>query len=153
MRSTVERLGTRIPSYKIPLATVASPDNLTPQSGNVYSPSVTSGEVTVGTAGAGGLGAIDSKSLEQSTVDLATELTKMVEAQRACKASGKRLCHAQEWKSACKGPEGTMFTGARRPGRVATGNSRTPRRRCGPRGAKSCRRPPRMLWLLRPRSA
>ncbi|SDR62872.1 flagellar hook protein FlgE [Rhizobiales bacterium GAS191] len=81
--------GTRIPSYKIPLATVASPDNLTPQSGNVYSPSVTSGEVTVGTAGAGGLGAIDSKSLEQSTVDLATELTKMVEAQRAYSANSK----------------------------------------------------------------
>src|SRR5207237_853156 len=27
----------------------------------------------------------------------------MVEGQRACKASGKRLCHANEWKSACAG--------------------------------------------------
>jgi sulfatase modifying factor 1 len=33
----------------------------------------------------------------------------MVEAKRACVASGKRLCHAQEWKSACKGPEGTRY--------------------------------------------
>jgi hypothetical protein len=33
----------------------------------------------------------------------------MVEAQRACKASGKRLCHAKEWKAACKGPENTRF--------------------------------------------
>jgi hypothetical protein len=33
----------------------------------------------------------------------------MVEASRACKASGKRLCHATEWKSACKGPDKTRF--------------------------------------------
>jgi sulfatase modifying factor 1 len=33
----------------------------------------------------------------------------MVEAQRACTASGKRLCHAQEWKSACEGPEQTRY--------------------------------------------
>lgn len=33
----------------------------------------------------------------------------MVEAQKACKASGKRLCHAKEWKSACKGPEKTRY--------------------------------------------
>ena len=33
----------------------------------------------------------------------------MVEAQKACKASGKRLCHAKEWKSACKGPENTRY--------------------------------------------
>jgi hypothetical protein len=33
----------------------------------------------------------------------------MNEAQRACKASGKRLCHAKEWKTACRGPENTAF--------------------------------------------
>ena len=33
----------------------------------------------------------------------------MNDAQRACKASGKRLCHAQEWKAACKGPEKTRY--------------------------------------------
>jgi hypothetical protein len=33
----------------------------------------------------------------------------MVDAQRACGASGKRLCKAQEWKSACKGPDQTKF--------------------------------------------
>src|SRR5690606_32150126 len=31
----------------------------------------------------------------------------MVEAKRACAASGKRLCRADEWKAACKGPSGT----------------------------------------------
>jgi sulfatase modifying factor 1 len=33
----------------------------------------------------------------------------MVEAKRACSASGKRLCHAQEWKTACRGPESTRY--------------------------------------------
>jgi formylglycine-generating enzyme required for sulfatase activity len=33
----------------------------------------------------------------------------MVEAKSACEASGKRLCHAQEWKAACKGPEKTRY--------------------------------------------
>ena len=33
----------------------------------------------------------------------------MVEAGRACKAAGKRLCHAKEWKNACKGPGKTRY--------------------------------------------
>lgn len=33
----------------------------------------------------------------------------MNDAQKACKASGKRLCHAAEWKSACMGPEKTKY--------------------------------------------
>ena len=33
----------------------------------------------------------------------------MVEAKRACSASGKRLCKAAEWKTACKGPESTRY--------------------------------------------
>ncbi len=33
----------------------------------------------------------------------------MVEAKRACSASGKRLCRAAEWKSACKGPDATRY--------------------------------------------
>ncbi len=33
----------------------------------------------------------------------------MVEAKRACEASHKRLCRAQEWKTACKGPDSTRY--------------------------------------------
>lgn len=33
----------------------------------------------------------------------------MIEAKKACSASGKRLCRAQEWKAACKGPEATRY--------------------------------------------
>jgi flagellar hook protein FlgE len=41
------------------------------------------------TAGTGGLGTIVSSSLENSTVDLATELTNMIEAQSAYQANSK----------------------------------------------------------------
>jgi hypothetical protein len=33
----------------------------------------------------------------------------LVDAQNACKASGKRLCHAAEWKTACKGPDHSQY--------------------------------------------
>ena len=81
--------GTRISSYRIPLAMVASPDNLTARDGNVFSESLTSGSIHVGTAELGGLGKISSSTLENSTVDLASELTSMIEAQRSYTANSK----------------------------------------------------------------
>lgn len=81
--------GTRIQAYKIPLATVASPDNLTPWTGNVFSVSDDSGDLQIGIAGTSSLGSIVSGALERSTVDLANELTLMVEAQRSYTANSK----------------------------------------------------------------
>ena len=81
--------GTRIPVYRIPLAQVTSPDLLTPLAGNVFQASSTSGGVTVGFAQSGALGSIMSKTLEQSTVDLASELTTMIDAQRGYTANSK----------------------------------------------------------------
>lgn len=81
--------GTRIPVYRIPLAHVASPDLLTPLAGNVYLPSAGSGDVEVGFAQSGGMGSIIANALEQSTVDLATELTSMIDAQRSYSANSK----------------------------------------------------------------
>ncbi len=75
--------------YQIPLATVASPDNLTVLSGNVYQTSSTSGVVTMGFAGSSGFGSIVSGALETSNVDLASELTDMIEAQRSYSANSK----------------------------------------------------------------
>ncbi len=50
----------------------------------------------------------------------------MVEAQAACKASGKRLCHANEWKTACKGPENTRYPyGNERKANACTDTNRT----------------------------
>jgi flagellar hook protein FlgE len=76
-------------TYRIPLADVPSENNLTPVSGNVYEPSLASGNMTIGTATSGSLGSIQSDELEDSTVDLATELTNMISAQRSYEANSK----------------------------------------------------------------
>jgi flagellar hook protein FlgE len=81
--------GTTISAYKIPLASVTSPDNLLAVTGNVFSPNILSGQATVGVAGTGQLGTIKSSTLEGSTVDVATELTNMIVAQRNYQANSK----------------------------------------------------------------
>jgi flagellar hook protein FlgE len=81
--------GTQVPISTIALATVPSPDNLTPEVGNVYSVSLGSGNLQIGNAGTGGLGTIQSGALEESNVDLADELTSMIEAQRGFTANSK----------------------------------------------------------------
>ena len=81
--------GARIAVYRIPLGQVTSPDRLTPLPGNVYSPSTDSGGVEIGFSRFDGLGEIISGTLEQSTVDLAGELTSMIDAQRSYTANSK----------------------------------------------------------------
>lgn len=81
--------GQRLSVYKIPLANVPSPDKLKPEPGNVYSLGVDSGDILIGFAGTGGFGNISSGVLEQSTVDLASELTTMIESQREYTANSK----------------------------------------------------------------
>jgi flagellar hook protein FlgE len=75
--------------YDIPLANVESPDNLASVNGGAFLPTSASGPVYVGTGGSGGFGAIEASSLENSTVDLATELTDMIQAQSAYEANSK----------------------------------------------------------------
>ncbi len=75
--------------YRIALATVASPDKLTPLAGNVYQQGNDSGIVTTGFPGNGNFGDIISGALESSNVDLAAELTLMIEAQRSYTANSK----------------------------------------------------------------
>ena len=81
--------GTTLPGYDIPLANVASPDSLTSVNGTVFSTNINSGQPQVGTAGTSGFGSIESSSLEGSTVDLATELTAMIQAQSSYEANSK----------------------------------------------------------------
>ena len=81
--------GTRVAVFKIPLATVTSPDNMTPLTGNVFSATQGSGDVEVGFADSGNYGSVLSSTVEQSTVDLATELTTMIDSQRGYSANSK----------------------------------------------------------------
>ena len=81
--------GTSGAAYDIPLANVVSPNNLASVNGSAYLPTSASGPVYLGTAGDGGFGRIEASSLESSTVDLATELTDMIQAQSAYEANSK----------------------------------------------------------------
>ncbi len=76
-------------AYQIPLGNVPSPDNLTTLNGGVLSANSQSGQVTLGAPGSGGLGSLVPSALESSTVDLATELTDMIQAQSAYEANSK----------------------------------------------------------------
>lgn len=75
--------------YQVAMATVQSPDNLKLFSGNVYKPTADSGVVTIGFAGTTGYGEIVAGALETSNVDLASELTEMIESQRSYTANSK----------------------------------------------------------------
>ncbi|MCG7392030.1 flagellar hook protein FlgE [Microvirga sp. ACRRW] len=81
--------GSRIEAYRIPLATVPSPDNLNPRAGNVYEATNRSGGYQVGFPGTVGFGSIASGALEGSNVDIGTELTAMIEAQTSYTANSK----------------------------------------------------------------
>lgn len=81
--------GVTASAFEIPLADVQSPDRLRNVNGNAFQPTYESGQVFVGTAGDSGFGSIESGALENSTVDLATELTDMIQAQSAYQANSK----------------------------------------------------------------
>lgn len=77
------------PLFRIPLADVVSPDRLTALSGNVFVANERSGDVSVGFPGDGGFGTVVSGALESSNVDIAEELTEMIQAQRNYTANSK----------------------------------------------------------------
>lgn len=75
--------------FRVPVANVNSPDELTSLSGNVFQASEDSGEVRLGFAGQGGYGQIISGAVETSNVDIAEELTEMIQSQRNYTANSK----------------------------------------------------------------
>lgn len=81
--------GSRQPLYQVALADVTSPDKLRPVTGNVFVPTNESGDVRVGAPGQGSFGTVVSGALEQSNVDLGSELVSMIEAQRGYTANSK----------------------------------------------------------------
>nr|WP_321526958.1 flagellar hook protein FlgE [uncultured Cohaesibacter sp.] len=81
--------GSREATYRIPIADVASEDNLAPMGGEVYTTTNESGDVQVGFPGENGMGLMVSGAVEGSNVDLAEELTNMIVAQRSFSANSK----------------------------------------------------------------
>jgi flagellar hook protein FlgE len=89
--SAVYADGTEKPISIIQLATVPSPDHLTPVTGNVWQLNTeTSGTLSLGApGGTTGAGELKASTLELSTVDLATQLTNMIQAQSGYEANSK----------------------------------------------------------------
>ncbi|MEO1103861.1 MAG: flagellar hook protein FlgE [Pseudomonadota bacterium] len=81
--------GTEVEFYRLPLANVPSPDQLRPLPGNVYGISNESGNIRVALPNDAGNGSLVIGALEQSNVELATELTDMIISQRAYSANSK----------------------------------------------------------------
>jgi flagellar hook protein FlgE len=75
--------------YKIPLVSFTNPNGLVSKNGNAFLANNNSGVPVLGSAKNGGLGSIAAGSLETSTVDLGTEFTNMIIAQRAYSANTK----------------------------------------------------------------
>lgn len=80
----------------LPLATFSNPNGMSALTGNVWIASDSSGDPMLRQAGSNGAGSITSYSLEDSTVDLANELSNMVVVQRAYSASTKIITTADE---------------------------------------------------------
>ena len=77
------------PIYQIPIATFVNVNGLDSKTGNVWSATEGSGDVTLRVADNGPAGQIIQGALEASTVDIGEEFTKMIVVQRAFSAAAK----------------------------------------------------------------
>lgn len=82
--------------YRVPIATFANPDGLGQVSGNAYIANKASGAADINVADSGSAGSIANRSLEGSTVDLATEFTNLITTQRAYSASARIITTANQ---------------------------------------------------------
>jgi flagellar hook protein FlgE len=81
---------------QIALATFPNYDGLTSLGSNDYQASLASGTASVGVPGVGGRGTLEGASLEQSNVDIATEFTMLIQAERGYEANAKAITTADD---------------------------------------------------------
>jgi flagellar hook protein FlgE len=74
---------------QVALASFANEEGLSRNGDNTYSPTLASGQPTIGTPTSGGLGSISGDALEQSNVDIATEFANLIIAQRSYEANAR----------------------------------------------------------------
>ena len=82
--------------FQVPVITFNNPNGLQERSGNIYTETTDSGPAVALEPGRGGAGSIAPSALEQSTVDLADEFTRMIVTQRAFSASTRIITTADE---------------------------------------------------------
>jgi flagellar hook protein FlgE len=76
---------------RVAVANFANPEGLQLLGNNQYQVTASSGQAVVGTAGTGGRGTIIGSSVEQSNVDVATQLSDLIVAQRSYEANAKAI--------------------------------------------------------------
>lgn len=74
---------------QIALASFADEQGLSRNGNNDFTPTLASGQPTIGGPGTGGLGNISGGALEQSNVDIATEFANLIIAQRSYEANAR----------------------------------------------------------------
>ena len=79
------------PAGQLELATFRNMQGLQPIGGNGWQRTYSSGDPIVGTPGVGNLGAIQAGALEESNVDLTSELVNMITAQRNYQANAQTI--------------------------------------------------------------
>jgi flagellar hook protein FlgE len=83
----------------VAIGNVTNPEGLQKMADNLYSTTLTSGDPTFGMAGTGEYGTVAPGSLEGSNVDLATEFTNLVLAQRGFQANTRVITTSDEMLS------------------------------------------------------
>ena len=79
------------PAGQIELAQFRNPQGLQPMDGNAWSLSFASGDPIVGVPNEGSMGVLQSGALEESNVDLTSELVNMIAAQRIYQANAQTI--------------------------------------------------------------
>lgn len=88
--------GLKSPVGRIALGTFANPVGLEKAGGSLYTTTVNSGEAQIGTAGTGGRGGLVGGALEMSNVDLSSEFTNLIIAQRGFQANSRVITTSDE---------------------------------------------------------
>jgi flagellar hook protein FlgE len=91
--------GVRRPIYQIPIAVVQNPNGLSARDGTAFDQSRDSGSLYLWDAGVGPAGKTAGNSLERSNVDIAQELTNMIETQRTYSTNAKVIQTSDEMLS------------------------------------------------------
>jgi flagellar hook protein FlgE len=76
---------------QIAVAVVTNQQGLVATGGNNFQTTAASGQSVAGVAGTGGRGSVDDGALEQSNVNISTEFSNLIVAQRAFEANSKTV--------------------------------------------------------------
>jgi flagellar hook protein FlgE len=76
---------------QVAVATVTNVQGLVAVGGNNFQTTAASGQAIAGVAGTGGRGTVDDNALEQSNVNISTEFSNLIVAQRAFEANSKTV--------------------------------------------------------------